>query len=254
MVSALALALGLAAAAHAAAPTTGSHFNLNLHGHDKCPGDDLKGGNRHSILVLLHYSDPDPDPVLGDDTPLLASLDRRNKIFLAPGSDFQVTDGNACDGDGAAITLPANIATAWEVWVKELGKLGKPGKPDQPAEGDIRTCAVSDQGTPTDASDDELVCSTENVILFRETGKPRYRNVTTELTTLLIDTDGDGVDDRVNLFDPLFYLLLLGLRQQRTAPGAAPLLSPEQLRDAARSGAGERRSLAGPASVCWVTP
>lgn len=180
-------------------PTTGSHYNLNLLGKTTCPGDDLKGGNRHTIFVLLNYSDADPDNTV--ETPdLFVNIDKRNKIFLAPGSDFQVTDGNACDGDGAAFTLPSDVATAWEVWVKELGKPG--------GTGDIRTCGVSDMGTPGDTSDDEVVCSTENVLLMRSTGKPNYRNVTSQLTTLQdVDIVKNGVVDSVdlNLFDPALY-------------------------------------------------
>jgi len=197
------LAVGLLAApvmalADNGAPS-GSHYNLNLLGKNKCPGDDLVGGNRHTIFVLLKYTDPDPDPDSTVTTPdYFASIDKRNKIFLAPGTDFQVTDGNACDQDGAGFTLPANVATAWEVYVRELGKPG--------GNGDLRTCAVS-AGVDliTGTADDEVVCSTENVVLVRNTGKSTFRNVTQELTTLVVDADGDGNTERVPLFDDDFY-------------------------------------------------
>ena len=68
---------------------SGSHYNLNIIGHDNCPGDDLKGTNRHVIDVLLNGG---------------------NKINLVEG-DFAVLDGNACDSDGALFRLPANPFT-----------------------------------------------------------------------------------------------------------------------------------------------
>src|SRR5947199_9899957 len=71
---------------------SGSHYNLNIIGHDNCPGDDLKGTNRHVIDVLLNG---------------------RNQINLVEG-DFAVLDGNACDGDGANLRLPANSISCTE--------------------------------------------------------------------------------------------------------------------------------------------
>jgi hypothetical protein len=132
----------------------------------------------------------------------IVTLDKRNKIFLAAGSDFQVTDGNACDKNGASFTLPADIATAWEVYVRELGKPG--------GSGDIVTCGI-DEGPDgiANTADDEVVCSSENVVLVRNTGKSTFRNVTKELTTMVIqiDLNGDGVLEtiRIPLFDSTLY-------------------------------------------------
>ena len=54
--------------------------------------------------------------------------------------------------------------------------------------------------------DDEIVCSTESVLLVREKGKSAFVNKTKELTTLCLDTTGDGrCDDRVALFDKSLY-------------------------------------------------
>jgi hypothetical protein len=51
-------------------------------------------------------------------------------------------------------------------------------------------------------ADDEIVCSTENVVLLRTKGQQKFTNVTRELTTLCWDTDGDDVcDTRLPLFD-----------------------------------------------------
>jgi len=159
---------------------SGSHYNLNIIGHDNCPGDDLKGTNRHVIDVLLNG---------------------RNQINLVEG-DFAVLDGNACDGDGATFRLPANPFTCpvddpeclntdptfqeYLVFVRALGAPGGSAK--------ITTCA-------TDQITQEVVCSTENVMLVRSTRKSRFTNVTKQLTTLCLNIDlVEGCDIRVPLF------------------------------------------------------
>lgn len=224
LVSALALTLGagVAFAQTGNGMQSGPHYNLNLLGKNKCPGDALVGTNRHTIMVLLRYDDPDangkvgdvagPDGILGtadDLNELFINLDKRNKIFLVEG-EFQVLDGNACDGDGATFQLPANygpgldgiLGTAddvlygavYEVYARELGTPG--------GTGDLRTCAVAAGADGiADTADDEVVCSTENVLLVRNTGKPRAQNVTQQLTSLLIDIDGNGTLERISLFD-----------------------------------------------------
>lgn len=213
---AIPLAVGTALAQTGNGAPSGTHYNLNLVGKANCSGDDLTGSNRHTIQVLLNFWDePDPDAYLGNDPGNFLSLDKRNKIFLYSGTDFLVTDGNACDNNGASFYLPANVATAWEVYVRELGKPG--------GYGDLRTCGISagEDGIEGNA-DDEIVCSTENVILTRYsgktspdgTGKSTFRNVTKELTTLvyyppILDAEGNiigwGNPIRVQLFDDDFY-------------------------------------------------
>ena len=99
------------------------------------------------------------------------------------------------DGDGAAFALPTNVVSAYTFWVRALGKPG--------GSATMTTCAT---GSGLDGvlgtADDEIVCSTENVVLLRTSGKQRFVNVTKELTTIALDTDGDGIADlRVPLFD-----------------------------------------------------
>jgi hypothetical protein len=199
------LALGLvpALAQTGNGAPNGPHFNLNILGKEKCSGDDLAGSNRHTIQVLLNYSD--------NTTGLYADLDKRNKIFLSEG-EFQVLDGNACDKGGAAFQLPANPYTcatqdlncenpvfqAYTVWVRELGKPG--------GDGTMTTCAA---GAGADGiletEDDEIVCSTEQVVLVRNTGRSSFRDVTKELTTIYVDIDGDTAQERIGMFDELLY-------------------------------------------------
>jgi hypothetical protein len=94
------------------------------------------------------------------------------------------------------------------VYIRELGKPGGTGQ--------LTTCGISDSGTPTDPSDDEVVCSTNSVDLERKPGRSLFRNVTKELTTVdycvqILDTDGNVIsctEETALLFDPDFYQYL----------------------------------------------
>jgi hypothetical protein len=57
----------------------------------------------------------------------------------------------------------------------------------------MTTCA-------TDPTTGETVCSTENVVLVRNSGRSTFKNVTNELTSLMADINGDGILERVALF------------------------------------------------------
>lgn len=197
------LALALSATPALAQPgngaPSGDHYNLNLIGHNDCLGDDFTGSNRHVIAVLLNYDDG------SQDGQLYSTLDRRNKIFLAPGTDFQVTDGSGCDG--AYFTLPADVSTTYTVYARALGS------PKNNPTATITTCAVDDMGTESTA-DDEIVCSTsDNVVTLQRTkGRQRFENVTRKLLFLCADgSDGsieDGVcqnSELVQLFDEDYY-------------------------------------------------
>ena len=65
----------------------------------------------------------------------------------------------------------------------------------------ITTCATADWDNDPTTPTEEL-CSLEVKVLVRGTGKPRVENVSRELLTLCVDTDGDlRCDERVFLFD-----------------------------------------------------
>ena len=193
LVAAAFIAAPLAAFAGNGAPS-GAHYNLNILGKTNCSPEDLTGSNRHTIQVLLNGGQRAEDI----DGTLALNIDKRNKIYLAQSTDgtFQVLDGNACDGNGAEFQLPA--PGTYEIYARALGKPG--------GEATMTTCAT---GAGDDLilgnADDEIVCSTENVLLVRGTGKSTFRNVTTELTTIYADIDGDGDLERVNIFDPSLY-------------------------------------------------
>lgn len=180
-IAAFAIAAVPAFAQSANTKLSGSHYNLNIQGKKTCAGDDLTGSNRHTIQVLLNYSDKNYNGVP------LVDLDRRNKIFLSSG-EFQVLDGNACDSDGAKFQLPADVATNWDIWARALAKPG--------GQATMTLCGVDDMGT-TSTADDVIFCNTGDdvVTLKRTTGKPQWQNVTRELTqlTACVDLNSDGI-------------------------------------------------------------
>ncbi len=168
---------------------SGAHYNLNIIGKTKCTSEPLTDSNRHNIQVLLNGG----DSATSLNGQLATSISKVNKIYLAPG-DFAVLDGNACDSNGAKFQLPAG---GYAVLARALGKPG--------GAATMTTCAT---GAGLDGvlgtADDEIVCSTENAVISRYKGKSSFVNVTTELTTMLLDTDGDGNGDtRINIFDPM---------------------------------------------------
>ena len=158
----------------------GAHYNLNILGKTTC-GIASTGSSGHVIQVLLNSNDG------SQNGKLATTLDKRNKIFLSPGP-FGVTDPNACDGDGAAFSLPAG---GYSVWARALGKPG--GK------ATLSLCAVDTMGT-ADTADDVLACNTgESVVsMTRKGGQPVFTNVTKELTTLTY------AGTAYNLFDSTF--------------------------------------------------
>jgi hypothetical protein len=137
---------------------------------DKC-GSEVRmtvGSNRHVIFV----------PLQGNC-----------RINLTEG-DYNIADGNCFDVDGARFYLPdpdpdGDGVTAYSVYARTLGKPG----------GSSVTVTCFDEAG-------ETWCSTESVVLVRSTGKSTFRNVSKELLSLCLDTDGDLVcDTREFLFD-----------------------------------------------------
>jgi hypothetical protein len=173
LIAAAALAGISAQAAQAGTPTTGNsapsgaHYTLNIIGVPKDKTADMTGANGRVIFTKL-----------GGNT----------KINLQEG-DFQVIDANGTDGNGATFQLPnpdpdGDGVTAYSVFARALGKPGGSAK--------ATTCVTDDTGT---------YCSTESTVLVRGSGKSTFSNVSKELLTACLDTDGDLVcDTRTSLF------------------------------------------------------
>jgi len=147
----------------------GPHYNLNLIGVPKTKTADLTGDNGHRIFL-----------------PLAGTA----KILLSPGDDFGVLDANGTDGT-ASFQLPApdpdnDGVTAYSVFARALGR---PGGHVQ-----VTTCGQ-------DPTTGEEFCSIFPLVLVRSKGKSTFTNVSKELLFVFADVNGDGVVDRIPLFD-----------------------------------------------------
>ncbi len=206
-------------------PMKGS-FHLQVIAFDICPAGDFTGSQRHMIAVEADFI-ADGGSELGKTQAGKNKNDliKTNTIGLASSGldgDFEVLDGNACAGrgsDGAQLLLPITTAnldcgaqgaecpdpdfTQYEVFVRLVGKPNS-------AIG-VTTCAAELDESDFDGNgiDEEIVCSTENVIKVRETGKNklRFTNESAALLTICLDTFDDlnfdgSCDVRLALFDP----------------------------------------------------
>jgi hypothetical protein len=153
---------------------SGGHYSLNIIGvpRDKT-ATDMTGNNGHRIFVLLTGS-----------TKIMLSQDSPE----SPG--FAVLDANGTDGV-ASFQLPSpdpdgDGTTVYSVFARALGKpLGK---------SVTTTCA-------TDPDDGLPVCSGISLTLERKKGQSVFENVSKYLLYIYADVTGDGVVDRVPLFD-----------------------------------------------------
>ena len=152
----------------------GAHYELGIIGVSDPKTQPLTGSNRHTIFVGLGVNKKGGDIV--------------TNIFLTQGP-FTVCDGNgfdpayACDGStvaaaGAVFQLPCDTLTdtcltgtsqAYTIWARALGKPG--------GNAIVTTCATDLTNT--------VICNTDNpVLLMRGSGQQKFKNVTSELTTI----------------------------------------------------------------------
>lgn len=173
---AVAAAAIVAAALNSSAGTgspNGSHYTLNIHGVPKNKTATMTGSDTRNIFV----------PLSG-----------KASIYLKEGP-FQVLDANGTDGNGATFQLPnpdpsGTGTTTYSVYARALGKPGGSSK--------MTSCVTDTLG--------DTYCSTEQVVTVRGTGKSKFVNVSTQLLTTCLDTDGNGTcDTRVSLFSDSTY-------------------------------------------------
>lgn len=179
-------------------------FILNVIAFDQCPSGDFLNSHRHQIAVKADER--------GDATNKMV---KTNKIFLKKGDDFWVQDGNACD-NGANFYLPITqnncsncgesdvvpTFTEYQVFSRLVGKPG--GKVT------VTSCVEVIMIDPITLEETlEEFCSVGDNNIWVETrivgsGKEqnKWDNVSQQLLTVCLDTDGDGdCDKRVGLFD-----------------------------------------------------
>jgi hypothetical protein len=147
---------------------SGAHYNLNIIGMAKGKSVNLTGGNGGRIFVPLSGS---------------------TKILLSEG-DFAVLDANATDGTGS-FQLPnpdpdADGITSYSVFSRALAKPGGSSL--------TTTCAI-------DPNVGDTICSTQSMVLVRDSGRSKFSNVSAALLYVVADIDGDGKLDKIPLFD-----------------------------------------------------
>ena len=173
---------------------SGPHYNLNIIG--KNPNQDRPDNASGNVIFVL--------------------LDGKSKINLCNSSDssamcyatgFQVIDKDGTDADGATFALPnpdpdGDGTTTYSVFARALGSpklidTDGDGVPDAKPTSKTTTCATD----PTTPTGPEEVCSVISMILVRDKGKSTFTNVSKYLLFIYADITGDGVLDRVPLFD-----------------------------------------------------
>jgi hypothetical protein len=181
---AAALAATTGATAVAAAQTgngapSGEHYSLNIIGVPRAKSSNPDWASGHVIFVNL-----------GTKNATVST-----KILLSQSAEsgvFDVLDKNGTDGE-ASFSLPA--PGGYTVWARALGTPGGQAK--------ITTCA-----TDITLTSSGVICSTQNEVFVRGTGKSNFRNVTDALTTIVLDpvANADAVTacaaTTVSLFDP----------------------------------------------------
>jgi hypothetical protein len=162
----VAMTLPFQAMAAGAGNTGGGCYNLEIIAV-KSKSADMTSTNGHSLFVLLNGN---------------------TKIMLQEGA-FNVIDRNGTDGS-AAFSLPNpdptnSGSTAYSVMARLVGK------PNSTL--DMRTCASDSTGT--------TYCSVQTLSMKRIAGTSKFTNVSQQLLYIYQDIDGDGIIDRVPLFD-----------------------------------------------------
>jgi hypothetical protein len=183
-------------------------FLLNVIAFEQCPAGDFLDSNRHQIAVEANYT--------GNGTDKTA---KTNKIFLKAGEDFQVYDGNACEG-GAEFYLPISelncdsgcdlidpTFTEYEVRARLVGQPGGHVEVTSCVQETEDDSIIVDDDTLNDTADSLCSVGSNVWVSTREVGngkvQNKFENVSQELLTVCVDTDGDSTcDERIGLFDP----------------------------------------------------
>ncbi|UJR78281.1 Hypothetical protein I5071_3080 [Sandaracinus amylolyticus] len=147
------------------------------------------GGSEFTLNVIGVPRDKSPNLTGGDGRRIFIDLFGESRILLSEG-DFAVLDANGTDGQ-ASFQLPSPDAdgdgvTEYSVFARALGTPGGSAR--------ITTCG-------TEVTTETEICSEENIVLVRSTGRSRFANVSRELLFVFADLDGDGVVERIPLFD-----------------------------------------------------
>ena len=179
VLAATTLATAAAAAQNGNGAPSGSHYSLNIIGVPRAKNANPDWASGHVIFVNLGTKN------VAVTTKILLSQSAESGVF-------DVLDKNGTDGE-ASFSLPA--PGSYTVWARALGTPGGQAK--------ITTCA-----TDIVLNDPGVICSTQNEVFVRGTGKSNFRNVTDALTTIILDPIANAAavtacgSTTVSLFDP----------------------------------------------------
>src|SRR2546422_3760368 len=126
------------------------------------------------ILIFFFFSSRRRHTRCSRDWSSDVCLPISTKILLSQAADgvFEVLDKNGTDGE-ASFSLP--VPGTYTVWARALGTPGGQSK--------IATCATFVDPITGVAT---ILCSTDNEVFVRGTGKSSFRNVTSALTTITL--------------------------------------------------------------------
>jgi hypothetical protein len=151
----------------------------------------------YKMNLIGHPGEIPSDNTGGDGKRIFVRLWGNTRILLSEGETFDILDANGTDGV-ASFQLPDpdpdNDGETWYgVYIRPKGKPGQSLS--------LTTCASGDFDNDLTTPDEEL-CSLEVKVVMRDRGKPSVDNISKELLTLCVDTDGDlKCDERIFLFD-----------------------------------------------------
>lgn len=150
----------------------------------------------YKMNLIGHPGSPSSDMLNDQGKRMFLRLNGNTRILLSEGG-FDILDADGTDGS-AAFSLPdpdpdGDGVTWYGVYIRPKGK------PNTSL--NMTTCASGDFDNDASTPDEEL-CSLEVRVAVRGTGKPKVDNISKELLTLCVDTDGDlRCDERIFLFD-----------------------------------------------------
>jgi hypothetical protein len=143
---------------------------LLLNAYDNCPKNEFEGSNRNSIALLANF-----DGNNRGGGGIITKKENTISLLVNSGMpDFTVVDGNACNSDGAAFTLPNGaLFDEWDgddgLWAVFVRMRGQPGT------GINMALCYTDK-------DSVVVCDTGDVVdVTRGNGKPAVLDATREL-------------------------------------------------------------------------
>ena len=146
------------------------------------------GGGCYNMEVIA-VKTKNADLTSSNGHSLFVTIDGRTKINLQEGSTFNILDRNGTDGT-ASFQLPSPDPTnsgtsSYSVFSRLVGKPG--------SKVDMSTCGIDALGA--------TYCSTNILSMDRIKGTSRFTNVTSSLLYIYADIDGDGIVNRLPLFD-----------------------------------------------------